>query len=377
MMAVIFAGPTISAADAQSELRSDIELLCLPPAAQGDVYRAALERPAAIGIIDGYFDLVPSVWHKEILWAMSQGIHVFGAASMGALRAAELEAFGMVGIGVVFEAYRDGILEDDDEVAVAHASAEHGFRAVSDAMVNIRATVAKAQVEGVVGEAAARRLLDTAKSLFYPQRTYPDVLESVSRIDAAEIEQFRRWFPVGRVDQKRHDAIALIRAIDAFLAVGPEPKQVTYHFQETNHWMNMTRLAEAATRSGPDAVVLDELHRDHARLERAREGALGWLLAERQARRDRKLVDAASIVEQSAALCRNHSLVNEEDVEAWLRRHNSSREHLSRILEVSTLFAQSHESAKAALEPVLLDYLRWTGDYGLLIDRAKERKPGE
>jgi hypothetical protein len=56
--------------------------------AQGDVYRAALRAPRAIGIIDGYFERMPSVWHKEILWAMSRGIHVFGSASMGALELA-------------------------------------------------------------------------------------------------------------------------------------------------------------------------------------------------------------------------------------------------------------------------------------------------
>ena len=60
------------------------------PSAQGDVYRVAQERPSAIGIVDGYFEGVLSVWHKEILWAMAEGIHVFGSASMGALRAAEL-----------------------------------------------------------------------------------------------------------------------------------------------------------------------------------------------------------------------------------------------------------------------------------------------
>ncbi|MDO8943743.1 MAG: TfuA-like protein, partial [Desulfobacterales bacterium] len=93
MTAVVFIGPTISAAAARAEFRSGHRLLCHGPAAQGDVYRAALERPSAIGIIDGYFDRVPSVWHKEILWAMSQGVPVFGGASMGALRAAELETF--------------------------------------------------------------------------------------------------------------------------------------------------------------------------------------------------------------------------------------------------------------------------------------------
>jgi len=101
MKPVIFAGPTI-AADA---IRNRLDAEVLPPVAQGDVYRVARRRPPAIGIVDGYFEGVPSVWHKEILWAMEQGIPVFGSASMGALRAAELHDFGMIGVGAIFEAY--------------------------------------------------------------------------------------------------------------------------------------------------------------------------------------------------------------------------------------------------------------------------------
>ena len=61
-------------------------------------------RPRAIGLIDGVFLDVPAVWHRELLWALSEGVHVFGAASMGALRAAELAPFGMRGVGTIFAA---------------------------------------------------------------------------------------------------------------------------------------------------------------------------------------------------------------------------------------------------------------------------------
>src|SRR5262249_40432572 len=131
MTVCIFLGPTLSLRDA----RNVLDAVYLPPVQQGDVHRALLcHRPPAIGIVDGYFQQVPSVWHKEILWAMAQGTHVFGGASMGALRAAELDVFGMRGIGRVFQAYRDGQLspfeaepfEDDDEVAVVHGPPETG-----------------------------------------------------------------------------------------------------------------------------------------------------------------------------------------------------------------------------------------------------------
>src|SRR5438046_4232079 len=138
MTTLIFAGPSLP-----PRARPHIAgLEWRPPLRRGDLYLAALRRPALIGVVDGYFETVPTVWHKEILWAMAQGIHVYGSASIGALRAAELAPFRMKGIGWIFEAFRDGILEDDDEVAVLHGPKEIGYPTVTEAMVNIRATLA-------------------------------------------------------------------------------------------------------------------------------------------------------------------------------------------------------------------------------------------
>ena len=76
VIAIIFAGPTISAERAPAIAGVEWR----PPARQGDIYKATLSRPAAIGLVDGYFEVIPTVWHKEILWAMTLGIHVYGAA---------------------------------------------------------------------------------------------------------------------------------------------------------------------------------------------------------------------------------------------------------------------------------------------------------
>ena len=170
MTTVVFAGPTIRAED----VRSLGAAQCLPPVRQGDIYRvASRQRPRAIGIVDGVFQHVASVWHKEILWAMASGIHVFGAASMGALRAAELHSFGMVGVGRVFEAYRSGALEpygdasfeDDDEVAVIHGPPETGYLALSEAMINIRETLAAAERGGIIAGATRAALAGIAKDV--------------------------------------------------------------------------------------------------------------------------------------------------------------------------------------------------------------------
>jgi hypothetical protein len=234
MKPVVFIGPTIAAAEARTQLDARF----LPPAAQGDVLRAARGRPPAIGLVDGYFDRVPAVWHKEILWALTAGVHVFGAASMGALRAAELAPFGMRGVGWIFACYRAGVLEDDDEVAVAHAPAEAGFAAMSEAMVNIRCTLAVAQSAGVLRPSTRSALEWTAKDLFYADRHYPPLLARAGRAGAPadELDRFREWLPAGRVDRKRLDAIEMLAAMRDLLVGDPAPPAVRFRLAVTDPW---------------------------------------------------------------------------------------------------------------------------------------------
>jgi hypothetical protein len=235
MSAVIFAGPSLSR---EPEIDA-AEVVFLPPAAHGDVYRAALKSPAAIGLIDGFFETVPAVWHKEILFALSKGVHVFGGASMGALRAAELHSFGMIGVGRIFEAYRGGIIEDDDEVAVMHGPAELGYQPLSEAMVNVRATVERAEGASIVNSASVAKILRIAKSIFYKERTWTRLLEAAraNGVSASECDTLAAWLPSGRVDQKREDAVMLLGEIRALVGTRPSRFSPSFQFQETTDWL--------------------------------------------------------------------------------------------------------------------------------------------
>jgi hypothetical protein len=235
MRAVIFAGPSLPP---NARLACGLDIDWRPPVRQGDLYRAALGRPKIIGVIDGYFEVTPTVWHKEILWAMAQGIHVFGAASIGALRAAELDVFGMKGIGRIYEDFRDGVLVDDDEVAVLHGPAELGYPPLTEAMVNIRATLAAAISASIVSGALAAELTTIAKSLFYKERTYEAMLDGAAKagFDTPELARFVAWLPAGRVDQKRLDALAMLDAIRAHLVAAAPPLHVSYEFADTDAW---------------------------------------------------------------------------------------------------------------------------------------------
>src|SRR5438034_1615957 len=196
MTTIIFAGPSLP-----PRARPHIAgLEWRPPLRRGDLYLAALRRPALIGVVDGYFETVPTVWHKEILWAMSQGIHVYGAASIGALRAAELDVFGMRGIGRIYRGYRDGALEDDDEVAVLHGPEELGYPPLTEAMVNIRATLTEAVRRGILPPDLAQCLTAIGKALFYKERTYEAILRAAaeSGMPAPRLGDFSACLPQGR-----------------------------------------------------------------------------------------------------------------------------------------------------------------------------------
>jgi hypothetical protein len=270
----IFLGPTLAAADAAGFLDATF----LPPAKMGDV-RSAVDRhgPRAIGIVDGYFQWVPAVRHKEILWAISEGVDVFGAASMGALRAAELAPFGMHGVGRIFEAYRsghltgvdDGPFEDDDEVAVVHGPSESGYRGASESMVNIRCTLARAAGEGVIADSTRRALVAEAKSTYFPDRGYVPLLARgrAAGLPEHEVDALEDWLPSGRVDQKRLDALALLETMQAFLADDPPPARVTFTFERTTYWENAEVANRTATESGA-ATLLAALRLDTAGCER-------------------------------------------------------------------------------------------------------------
>jgi hypothetical protein len=205
----VFLGPSLGLREACDLLEAQY----LPPARKGDIYRIMTSGVKTIVLVDGVFHNTPSVWPREILDALEDGIQVFGAASMGALRAAELHPFGMQGYGTIFEWYRDGVIEGDDEVAVSHASAEFGFRPLSEALVNIRFTVNRALQEGVLSREQADQLLEYVKRLYYPERSYQKLLDSevVRGWPAYDEATIRTYFRTNAVNLKRSDTIGVLR----------------------------------------------------------------------------------------------------------------------------------------------------------------------
>jgi hypothetical protein len=239
---IIFAGPSLGTPNPALAKRIDFR----GPAVCGDIARAVLEQPAAIGLVDGLLETSASVWHKEIIFALTKGIAVFGASSIGALRAAELAPFGMVGIGDVFGLFRDGVLEDDDEVVLQHGPAELGFVSLSEAMVNIRATAQSAATVGVLTAADAETLCRVAKALFYKDRTWEGIVHSATAagVSWSTFDDLIAWLPANAIDVKRRDAQALVKAMLEYIPP-LERRENLPVLSETIYWDRLRRSIEA------------------------------------------------------------------------------------------------------------------------------------
>lgn len=196
---VVFIGPSLPLSDARDILDADYR----PPVARGDIAVFLNDPPDIIGVIDGVFHQQPAVSHKEILQALEAGVTVVGASSMGALRAAELDSMGMIGIGTVYQQYRKGVIESDDDVAIVFDPITHEL--LCEALVSMRYNFQMAEKEGIITPNDFKILYETAKNIFYPNRTYMSVLNK-SGLENDKIKKLEAFLGKYGIDLKAEDA---------------------------------------------------------------------------------------------------------------------------------------------------------------------------
>jgi hypothetical protein len=247
----VYCGPTIAPAAAREIVPGAV---VHPPVRHGDLLSLELSRGDAVVIVDGVFHEFAPVRHKEILELLARGVTVVGAASMGALRAAELSAYGMIGIGRIFAAYRDGIIEADDEVAVVIAEA--GDVRLSEALADIRLALRLAAEDGIISEHESGRLLEQARALPYPSRNWAALRAAAALADpelAAGADRVSRW-------RARHPGLAEAKLRDAqealhLVAAGLPPAGIPAWSR--GRWRNCHLQRWIASFSGAD---LDGVH---------------------------------------------------------------------------------------------------------------------
>jgi hypothetical protein len=202
----IYLGPTLAVSTAQSWLNATY----LPPIKRGDLAHLDADTDI-VGIIDGVFHQSLAVSPKEIIALLDQGVRVYGASSIGALRAAETHMYGTIGVGEIFEMYRDREIDADDEVAVAYDPFTE--RTVSEPLVNIRSALRLAVAQGIIPSNEAGEIISAMKQIYYPSRSY--------QLVACMSPALAPFLKAARYDQKGDDAVLLLRTIARHVATLP------------------------------------------------------------------------------------------------------------------------------------------------------------
>jgi hypothetical protein len=99
-------------------------------------------------------------------------------------------------------------------VALLHSNADGEWRALSEPMVNIQATVESALQQGLEASTLAEQVINTAKQTFYYERSLRRAVETVrtAGVDERTLNGLLRFAENGGyVDQKQRDALELIQ----------------------------------------------------------------------------------------------------------------------------------------------------------------------
>ena len=208
---IVYLGPTLNREEARKILDADYR----DPAKKGDFLRLSLtsDEKKYVGFIDGVFlhDYPPSpieVYHL----ATRKNIELIGASSLGALRAVELEKFGMKGIGKIFQLFKKGILNADDEVAVTFVRDKNILQ--SEALIDIRFNLFLAYKKGIINKQTKKRFVKIAKNIYFPFRNYDDIIKLTQEQFPSihdELENFRDYILKNRDSLKARDAIKLLK----------------------------------------------------------------------------------------------------------------------------------------------------------------------
>lgn len=364
---IIFLGPTLPLHEAQHVLNAHY----LPPAKQGDLLTAATQlKPKVIGLIDGFFMQALSVWHKEILYALDQGIIVLGASSMGALRAAETACYGMRGIGKIFELYHKKEVIDDDEVVLIHRPAEEGYLPLSIPLINVRFTLKKARELNRFSEELCTQFFSLIQSLYFPERTWHNIeIRALERgISHKIITEMLSFLRKEMIDQKKLDALLLLETIKTLSPSDTPTKKrhektplfdALYHYDRRictpKEEISLRQIAQYTALHHPDFNTV-QFH------------SLNQILVDLLAKILQIIPSKEAIEEEKNRFFTRHRLEKEEEQTQWMERNRLQMEEFEEFMSKRAAARSLHRSLVLGQVPyrqtkALLEELKWSNSY--------------
>ncbi|WP_420420874.1 TfuA-like protein [Simkania sp.] len=364
---IIFLGPSLSLEEAQGIL----EARYFPPAKQGDILSVTNRfQPKVIGLIDGFFSQSLSVWHKEILYALSSGTIVLGASSMGALRAAETAPMGTIGVGEIFKLYQSWEINDDDEVALIHGPAEEGYLALSLPIINVRFTLKRAANEGKLSEDVAAQFLEITKSIHYSEVDALRICAEAKKrgIDEGTISKVSSVLRDHYVDQKKDDARLLLQQVKSLTQEDLPEKKPYPHSNVFNVLYECDQRPIYPESEVTPKEIAHHVALHHPQFQELQFQALNQSMACFLADLLKIQVSPEEIDKEKARLFFRLKLKTSANQEEWLQKNHFTKEDFEDFIEERAKVRKLHRAMNVESVPrkpitALLKELKWNNTY--------------
>ena len=385
MKCIVFAGPSLSVQAGQAILK---DAVFLPPLRQADLITAmTCHHPDVIIIVDDYAGQAETVRHSEILQAINSGIKVYGTAANGAVRAFEMDHCGMVGVGSVYQMFKDGVIEDDEEVySLSHKQKSGDFLRLSEPLVNLRATLAQAVEKQVIEPEILSEIISVIKELPWPERSLEKIFSRIAALAISDsgVDKLRHFVTNNYCDIQKSDTLQTLKMVQALVCEGL-CRQFSTEAEARNFnnpfWVLYERDRKVLSEVGK--VSLNDLSAhailDHPHSQELKSSALNREIATFLAGYLGLEVGAEDVARERLRFVAKHGLKGEDDLASWLHDNDLSEDDFALMLQNIALNRVSQKwflSLKKfrRITNTVLDELRLRGEYVEWKRRACERE---
>lgn len=187
-----------------------------PPVQRNDLYKDIADGVRIIVIIDGKFHHDLAISCGEIMDALRCGLSVYGASSMGALRAADMHPFGMYGFGEIYEFIKTSDAFRDDFLGQTFDE-ENDCRSLTIPYVDFYFNLKNLSSRGVVSSFDFKKLLKIFEKLHYSKRDWASLRHAIlkHRGDQGTLLKSAETALLKMGSQKRRDALGLLKTVSS------------------------------------------------------------------------------------------------------------------------------------------------------------------
>jgi hypothetical protein len=188
-----------------------------PPARKGDLLGDMKKRYNVVAIIDGVFHQSPAVSCGEIMDALRSGLRIYGSSSMGALRASELDRYGMIGHGKIYEYIKSEPFFRDDYLGQVYHAVPGPFRLNSVPYIDFHFSLLRLLASHRMSRGEFDLLTSVYRDLHYTERNLESLLAVLGTKGPKTRLQALARKALAMESQKKIDALGLLRRIDSDL----------------------------------------------------------------------------------------------------------------------------------------------------------------